>query len=77
MADSDALPDEDSELDDLQFPEGDYAVEDIELAYRQALEALDAAERQVGSVMVDMVEPANAPVSRRIQSLMDFLSVRN
>ena len=60
MADSDALPDEDSELDDLQFPEEDFAVEDIEQAYRQALEALDAAERQVGSVMVDMVESASA-----------------
>ena len=58
MADSDVLPDEDDELDDLQFPEQDFAVEDIELAYRQALEALDAAERQVGSVMVDIVEPA-------------------
>ena len=60
MADSDVLPDEDDELDDLQFPEQDFAVEDIELAYRQALEALDAAERQVGSVMVDIVEPAVA-----------------
>ncbi len=58
MADSDVLPGEDGELDDVQFPEQDFAVEDIELAYRQALEALDAAERQVGSVMVDFVEPA-------------------
>ncbi len=59
MADSDVLPGEDGELDDVQFPEQDFAVEDIELAYRQALEALDAAERQVGSVMVDFVEPAS------------------
>lgn len=29
---------------------------DIELAYRQALEALDEAERQVGSAMVDFAE---------------------
>lgn len=58
MADSDILPDEDNEVAELKFPEQDFAVEDIELAYRQALEALDAAERQVGSVMVDIVEPA-------------------
>ena len=58
MSDSDVLPGEDNEVDDLQFPERDFAVEDIELAYRQALEALDAAERQVGSVMVDIVDPA-------------------
>jgi len=58
MADSDVLPDEDSEIDELRIPEQEFAVEDIELAYRQALEALDAAERQVGSVMVDIVEHA-------------------
>ena len=58
MADADVLPDGDDEPDELQIPEQDFAVEDIELAYRQALEALDAAERQVGSVMVDIVEPA-------------------
>lgn len=57
MAESDILPDEE---DDLQLPEEEFGVEDIELAYRQALEALDAAERQVGSVLVDMVEPAAA-----------------
>ena len=57
MAESEISPDED---DDLQFPEDEFAVEDIELAYRQALEALDAAERQVGSVLVDIVEPENA-----------------
>ena len=43
MADADVLPDEDDEPDELQIPEQDFAVEDIELAYRQALEALDAA----------------------------------
>jgi len=58
MADSEVLPDEDDEPDESQFPEQDFAVEDIELAYRQALDALDAAERQVGSVMVDFAEPA-------------------
>ena len=41
-----------------ELPEDDFAVEDIELAYRQALEALDAAERQVGSVLVDFSESA-------------------
>ncbi len=58
MANEDVLPDEDDEIDSLQFPEEEFAVEDIELAYRHALEALDAAERQVGSVLVDMSEPA-------------------
>ncbi len=60
MADSYGSPDEADEPEDLQFPEQEFAVEDIELAYRQALEALDAAERQVGSVLVDIVEPAGA-----------------
>jgi len=57
MADSDRVPDEEDDSEALPFPEQDFAVEDIELAYRQALEALDEAERQVGSVMVDIVEP--------------------
>lgn len=43
------------------FPEEDFAVEDIELAYRQALEALDAAERQMGTVFVDFAEAPAAP----------------
>ena len=60
MADSYGSPDEADEPEDLQFPEQEFAVEDIELAYRHALEALDAAERQVGSVLVDIVEPAGA-----------------
>ncbi len=34
----------------------DEACTDIELAYRQALEALDEAERQVGSALVDFAE---------------------
>ena len=34
----------------------DDALGDIELAYRQALEALDEAERQVGSALVDFAE---------------------
>ena len=45
-------------LSEGEVPEEDFAVEDIELAYRQALEALDAAERQVGSVLVDFSESA-------------------
>lgn len=60
MAGSELGPDDEDDADSLPFPEQDFAVEDIELAYRQALEALDAAERQVGSVMVDMVEPAGS-----------------
>lgn len=39
-----------------------FAFDDIETAYRQALEALDAAERQVGSAFVEFSEPA-APVT--------------
>jgi segregation and condensation protein B len=39
-----------------RFPDEDIAVEDIELAYRQALEALDAAERQIGTVFVDFAD---------------------
>ena len=46
----------DSELIDGGLPEDEFAVEDIELAYRQALEALDAAERQMGTVFVDFAE---------------------
>lgn len=72
MSDSDVLPGEDNEVDDLQFPEQDFAVEDIELAYRQALEALDAAERQVGSVMVDIVAPA---VGVEEESVSDGFSI--
>ena len=71
MADSDFPPDDD---DDLQFPEEEFAVEDIELAYRQALEALDAAERQVGSVLVDIVEPA-AAASVEEESASDGFSI--
>jgi segregation and condensation protein B len=54
-------PKESDQLDGFDAPDGDlpeedFAVEDIELAYRQALEALDAAERQMGSVFVDFAE---------------------
>lgn len=34
---------------------------DIELAYRQALQALDEAERQVGSALVDFAEDQQSP----------------
>lgn len=51
--DLDGLP-----LQDDDLSEDNFAIEDIELAYRQALEALDAAERQVGSVFVDFAEGA-------------------
>jgi segregation and condensation protein B len=51
-ADADDLPDESNETQ-LGF-------EDIELAYRQALDALDAAEEQLGSVLGDLVEPATS-----------------
>lgn len=68
MADSSVMPDDDDECDELHFPEAEFAVEDIELAYRQALEALDAAERQVGSVMVDFIAPSAAGVEDDVVS---------
>lgn len=56
---------ESDELDDIGLRDGEtsednFAGEDIELAYRQALEALDAAERQMGSVFVDFAETASS-----------------
>lgn len=58
-------PDEDNEDSDLLHSDedpfnGSPVVDDIELAYRQALEALDAAEQQVGSVMVEFAESSSA-----------------
>lgn len=50
-------------LHEGDLPEEDFAVEDIELAYRQALEALDAAERQMGSVFVDFSESVPTTLS--------------
>lgn len=46
--------------DDSDSDGGPMGVGDIELAYRQALEALDAAERHMGSVFVDFAESAAA-----------------
>ncbi|MFO0429334.1 MAG: SMC-Scp complex subunit ScpB [Planctomyces sp.] len=46
------MSDEEPEAD----PDEIDSFQDIELAYRQALDALDEAERQVGSAMVDFVE---------------------
>lgn len=57
---SEELSDFDSDENDVDPSESEFAIEDIELAYRQALAALDEAERQVGSVMVDFVEPVAA-----------------
>jgi segregation and condensation protein B len=74
MGGADQVPGEDDETDAFPFPEQDFAVEDIELAYRQALEALDAAELQVSSVMVDMVEPAAASRVDE-ESVTDGLSI--
>ncbi len=51
MSDSDVCDDESAS------DSGDEAV-DIEMAYRQALQALDEAERQVGSALVDFAEDA-------------------
>lgn len=70
---------EPDDLDSLQLPDGElvedsFAVEDIELAYRQALEALDAAERQMGSVFVDFAEPANS-ASADDERVSDGLSI--
>lgn len=42
--------------DDQAVPSDTEGIADIELAYRQALEALDEAERQVGSALVDFAE---------------------
>jgi segregation and condensation protein B len=46
-----------------RLADDDIAVEDIELAYRQALEALDAAERQIGTVFVDFADAHSAESS--------------
>lgn len=45
------------DFSDSEPPADGLPVEDIELAYRQALEALDAAERQMGSVFVEIADP--------------------
>ena len=74
MAGSELGPDDEDDADSLPFPEQDFAVEDIELAYRQALVALDAAERQVGSVMVDIVEPA-ASIRGEDESVAEGFSI--
>ncbi|MFO0979632.1 MAG: SMC-Scp complex subunit ScpB [Planctomycetaceae bacterium] len=69
---SEELSDFDSDENDVDPSESEFAIEDIELAYRQALAALDEAERQVGSVMVDFVEPA--PISEET-GVTDGLSI--
>lgn len=38
----------------------DLGFDDLELAYRQALDALDAAEQQMGSVLDDLIESPTA-----------------
>lgn len=48
---------EDSPDDSSETPLG---FDDIELAYRQALDALDAAEEQLGSVLGELAEPPQA-----------------
>ena len=59
MSPSEFHPDDPAEsLQDEADGEQDLDFSDIELAYRQALEALDAAEQQIGSALVDFAEPA-------------------
>jgi len=58
---SDHNPDDPADLlPDDGDGEQDFDFSDIELAYRQALEALDAAEQQIGSALVDFAEPAGS-----------------
>lgn len=61
-------------LSDRELTEESFAVEDIELAYRQALEALDAAERQMGSVFIDFAEPA-IPAPAEDERVSEGLSI--
>jgi len=61
---SDHNPDDPADLlPDDGDGEQDFDFSDIELAYRQALEALDAAEQQIGSALVDFAEPATGDES--------------
>lgn len=56
MAPDDDRPDFDPSQGNLDSTELSADLDDIELAYRQALQALDAAEQQMGSVLVEFAE---------------------
>ena len=56
MAPDDDRPDFDPLHGNLESTELSPDLDDIELAYRQALQALDAAEQQMGSVLVEFAE---------------------
>ncbi len=56
MAPDDDRPDFDPSQGNLDSTELSADLDDIELAYRQALQALDAAEQQLGSVLVEFAE---------------------
>jgi segregation and condensation protein B len=45
---------------ELDFIESDQQVDDIELAYREAMAALDEAEAEVGNALMDIAEDANS-----------------
>lgn len=60
---------------DGRFPDDEIAVEDIELAYRQALEALDAAERQIGTVFVDFADADSSVESADDEQVTNGLSI--
>lgn len=60
MAPDDDSPDFDPLPGNLESPELTADLDDIELAYRQALQALDAAEEQMGSVLVEFAESSTA-----------------
>ena len=50
----------DSTSSDQSFADPDQQVDDIELAYREAMAALDDAEVQVGNALMDVVDDAQA-----------------
>ena len=56
MAPDDDRPDFDPSQGNLDSTELSADLDDIELAYRQALQALDAAEQQMGSMLVEFAE---------------------
>ena len=63
---------ESSEPQDSSFDDPALPVNDIELAYREALAALDEAEVQVGNALVDLVDDDEVPQE---QSEQAFVSI--
>lgn len=56
------MSDTENDSEGVSTSGGDDGCTDIEMAYRQALQALDEAERQVGSALVDFAEDQAAPL---------------